>query len=678
MKKLLILVSAGVVSMPVCPVFADGIFDGEVGASGVLSRVDGNKAKYNEYRDITDGVYTNLRLKYTTDDYFLRLDASDIGYDTQKYRVDAEMYGTFKAYLNYSEIPHNFTFGAETFYSGAGTNNLTYKGPIPQISKWNSFDYQTKRDDYEVGFSVDKLKPFFFQLSSPHEEKTGTYPVGVATGTSISPGSSFVEVPMPIDYRTNALNMVAGYAKNPYFAALSFYYSQFDNANSLLYFDRPTGTGASFGNTFVQDAYSLPPDNESYKVAFKGSAKLPSNSQFSANLATGRATSDENVLLAGTSTLGPVFHGKVDTDNVDLVFMSNPIRLLNAKVYYKYDDRKNESDQLTLAGVTNDLIGYQKNKFGIDLGWNLPAKFKLDTNYSFVDTARQGTDIIPTTRDNTLSTELTYRGLDFMTPKIGYVWMQRYADHDQASPTDVEAYIWRYDVAPKTQTTLKASLDIFPVSDLDFNVGYKYIDTGYTNTLLGLQATRSNQINLDAGYTFGKLFKVNAYYDIELQDNYQFQRAFTGTNANPSTQNATNYNWGVEFKDNSYSWGIGSEIYIIPKKVSLLLQYDNVNSNGNADFTYLFAPALTNGLNNNNIDMGNYDDYRLSSYSIKIVYTPTPRYAFTLGYAYESYNYDNAQLANYLMIQGTNYLTGAYANQNYNAQIIFTAMEYKF
>jgi MtrB/PioB family decaheme-associated outer membrane protein len=691
MKKILMVVSVSMIVMPACPAFADGTFDGEAGGTALFTHVNGNDAKFNEYRDLRDGFYTNLRLKYDTDDYFIKVKAFDIGYDTQKYSLEGGMYGKFKAYVDYSEIPHNFTFGAETFYSGAGTNRLTYTPRIPPSSAWQPFDYSTKRQAVEVGFSVDRIKPFFFDFSSPHEEKTGTYPTGVAYSTNgsrpLTGGASSIEIPQPIDYRTNALNMTAGYAKNPYFAAVNFYYSQFDNANSVLYFDRPTGP-----TTSIPDAYSLPPDNEAYKIAFKGSVKLPLNSQFSTNLATSRMSADENVLLATTTTFGPVFHGKVRTDNLDFVLTSNPVHLLSTKVYYKYNDRKNESDQLSIENPVyssdtpaNTLYGYDKRKMGIDLGWNLPAKFKLDTTYSYLITRRQAEDEIPETRDNTLSAELKYRGLDFMTPKIGYEWMQRSADHEPSiidpDPGDaIQNFIWRFDVAPKTQNTLKASIDIFPLPNLNFNIGYKYVDVNYSNTILGLRSTRSNQVNLDVGYTLGKIAQLNAYYDLEIQKNYQFQRTYTANaTADPnSTPSASNYNWDVKFKDNSYSWGFGSEIYLMPKTLSLLLQYDNVNSNGNADFTYLFASALAAGRTNDNIDMANWDDYRLSSYSAKIRYTTTTHYTFTVGYAYESYKYNSSQFDNYLMVQGTNYLTGAYANPNYDAQVVFAAVEYKF
>ena len=678
MKISMIIGIPSLIILPVFPLFAaDGTFEGEISVSGLLSDVDGNKAKFNEYRHFTDGVYSGSWVKYDSEKYFIKGLASDVGYDTQKYEVEGGKYGSFKAYFDFYEIPHNLTFGANAFYSGVGTNNLTFTSPIPPVSSWKNFDYATMRRTYEGGFSFDQLKPFFFELSIPHEEKTGSIPMGVAAGTTVSPGSSIVELPQSVNYTTNSVNLTSGYVKNPFFAAVSFMYSEFKNSDSAQYFDRLTGS--PLGRTSTPDAYSLPPGNDAYKLAFKGSAKLPYNSQFSMNVAKGGAKSDDNILLATTNTFGPIFRGDVDTNNYDFVLITNPVRFLKAKIDYKYNDRKNNSDVITSSdGVTNDLFGYRKNKIGVDLDWRLPAKFNLDTAYSNVNTVREFRDDLPKNNDNIFSTELKWRGLSFLTPKIRYERLQRTADHGDFAASDVEAYVWRYDAAPKDQNTIKASVDINPIANLNFTAGYKYVDVDYSETILGLKSTQSNQVNLDAGYTIGKIAKLNAYFDVELKKDYQVQRSFVGT-PDPSSQNSTNFNWDLTLKDNSYSWGGGTEIYLLPDdRLTLLLQYDNINSDGNADFAYLFTPALTGRLNNDNIDIANWDDYRLVFYSAKIRYKPAKQYTFIAGYAYEQYRYNDAQLDNYLQIQGSNYLSGAYANPNYDAHVVFVEAIYKF
>ncbi|WP_333652305.1 MtrB/PioB family outer membrane beta-barrel protein [Dissulfurispira sp.] len=100
-------------------------FSGEIKATGKFVDINGNEAKFNEYRDMDSGVYGKIRLKYDSEQYFLKLYADDIAYDTQNYKLEGGMWGKFKLYLKYSEIPHNFTYGAKTIFSGAGTNRLT-------------------------------------------------------------------------------------------------------------------------------------------------------------------------------------------------------------------------------------------------------------------------------------------------------------------------------------------------------------------------------------------------------------------------------------------------------------------------------------------------------------------------------------------------------------------------
>ena len=667
----------------------------------MLANVNGNKAKFNEYRDITDGVYGGVRLKYDTDDFFLKGKASDIGYDTQHYRAEGGMYGKFKAYFDYSEIPHNFTFGAKTPFGGAGTNNLTGTANT-NTATWNSFNYDLRRRAYGSGFSLDLLKPFFFDVSYSRESKTGTYPIGVGL---TNPGGPALELPQPIDYTTNTLNLQGGYAKNPFFAAVSFMYQNFDDANSALFFTNPSGPLAG------RDAFTLPPDNQYYKLAFKGSVLLPMNSKFNVNLATSRTTSDTNLFtsyVAGATATNirlsdSTFNGKVNTQNYNFVLTSNPVSFLTGKVYYKYYDRQNKSDQITTidpsfaagAPFVNQLFDYTKNNFGIDLEWGLPANFQLGTSYSWQKTNRARGDL-PETIDNKYAADLKWTGLDFLTPKVGYERLQRTADAgllvkeygtattgDQATENAIGQYLRRFDAAPLNRDTLKASVDIYPLANLNFGIGYKYKHSDYKDTILGLKSSKSDELNLDAGYTIGKIAQINAYFDMELSKDDQFQRAFTTTgsvavNANPSAQNSTNYNWDVKTKDNSYAWGVSADIYFIPKKLTLTLQHDNVSSNGFLDFTYLFAGAIPSGRNNDNIDIGNWDDYRLTSYMAKLRYTPTKHYVFTAGYAYEHYKYSDAGYDNYQLVQGTNSLTGAYASPSYQAHVIFGAVSYRF
>ena len=71
----------------------------EAGLIGTYPSISGNEAKFNEYGDMQDGVvgaYGNIFLYYDNQKgYFMDFIATDIGYDTQAYRLEGKKSGDF-------------------------------------------------------------------------------------------------------------------------------------------------------------------------------------------------------------------------------------------------------------------------------------------------------------------------------------------------------------------------------------------------------------------------------------------------------------------------------------------------------------------------------------------------------------------------------------------------------
>src|SRR4030042_1670857 len=242
---------------------ADQVIEGEISLTGMYVGVEGEeggKAKFTEYRDLQEngGLYGRARLNLDTEKYFLNFKAGDFGYDTQYYKIEGGMWGKFKIDLFYNEIPHNFTFGARTFFLGAGRDTLI-GAPNTNVATWDTFDYSIERRQYGGGLKLNLIKPFFFNASFQREEREGIKPTGAAAfgSTDIA-----LELPEPVRYLTNNLKLETGYAKNPLFLSLTYLYSNFNNSNTALNFINPA--------TAAQDTFSLPPDNTYHKGAFKG------------------------------------------------------------------------------------------------------------------------------------------------------------------------------------------------------------------------------------------------------------------------------------------------------------------------------------------------------------------------------------------------------------------------
>ncbi len=674
--------------------------EGSITLEGRIGNIAGDKAKFNEYRDIKDGfgLYSKIRLRYDTEKYFLNFKSNDIGYDTQSYRLDGGRWGKFKIYFDYHEIPHHFTFDARSFYAGVGGNILTYPThpPSTHLSTWDDFDYSIERRHFGGGFKWEFFKPFFFDVSAFREEREGIFPVGVA-GTT--PGGIAIELPEPIDFTTNTIKLETGYTKNPLFLSLGLFFSQFENDHNTLFFRNPS----TVNTASTMDAFTLPPDNQYYKLAFKGSLKLPLRSRFNMNLGFSRANSEADLFnsyvanVAGGRTGITIsdlsFKGKMETQNYNFVFTSNPLSFLDGKIFYRHYRLDNKSDKIITMDDTdtfiNHLFDYKKDKAGLELRFRLPMKLHLTGAYHHVRTEREREDI-PKNKDNILSIDLRWAGIDFMIAKVGFEKLYRDAKFNTVrDPLDfpnIETFLRRYDAAEQDRDTYKVSVDLSPIENLNFGIEYKHKEIDYKKTILGLQKEKRDGIDLDADYTAGKYARIFGYFLYERIKNSQFQRQFVPADSpNPvSPPTSSAFNWDVTQKDGEYDYGIGTEIFIIPNKLTLTLQHDYVRSNGSADFTYfLGANPLPAGRTQDNIDISDWDDYRLKSYMIKATYKATKRFSFSLGYAYEKFRYKDAQLDGYQFvpaISGTNgaYLTGAYKDPSYSGSIVFLGVSYKF
>ncbi|MDX9820798.1 MAG: MtrB/PioB family outer membrane beta-barrel protein [Syntrophales bacterium] len=672
----------------------DAKVSGEVSVTGLATSISGSKAKANEYRDIRNDASGDIRLKYDSEKYEADFHARDMGYDSQRYSVEGRKWGDFKYDVYFNEIPHNFTYDAKSLYSGTGTSRLVYPAHPPSTnpSSWSTFDYSTKRKNLGGGFKLDAIRPFFFDVSASREEKAGIYALSAA-GTS--PGGIAIELPAPISYRTDNVKLAAGYARDPAYLSLGYFYSSFTNDNPTLSFRNPSTANTAS----TTDSTTMAPKNHYYKIDLAGGFRLPANSKFDVKLATASARSEGSLLssyvadvaggLRGINLSNRTFNGQIDTHNLAMSLTSKPLQFLDTRFFLKYDERWNKSDQITTTDggttILNDLFDYRKNKFGAELGFRLPAKFYLNTRYTR-GTVERKRDDIPKNIDDLYGAELRWKGLDFMAARVGYERFERKAEF-RAPPGgtgDFEYFIRRFDAAERSTDAYKATLEFFPVEDLNFSIGYRHRETNYRDTILGLTGDRRNELSIDADYLIGKRVKLFGFFDYERIHLAQFQRQASATADPALSPTATNFNWTASQEDETYNYTLGTDIFLIPEKLTLRLQGSYVEANGSVDYTYLLgANPLPAGRTQDNIDISDWDAYRLSYYLARITYNASKAWSAAVGYAYERYRYSDAQYDGYAYVPattGTNgaYLTGAYADPSYESHTVFATLFYRF
>ena len=385
---------------------------------------------------------------------------------------------------------------------------------------------------------------------------------------------------------------------------------------------------------------------------------------------------------------------------------SRPIYFLDGKIFYKYYQTSNRSTQIstidpgpTPAGVTptvlnnaDRLFDYSTVKYGAQLGFKLPMSFYAIAGYTGSDTSRKNPEI-PFYHDDLYKLEIRWSGVDWMVVRGGFERLNRTADFhavtvtSASDPALIENYIRRFDAASKDSNTWKASVDFFPIPDMTLSVGYRWKDTTYPDTILGLQSFKSNEWHVDGDYLIAKRVRLFAYFDYEYVKLDQQQRTFTsGLTANPAlSPTPTDFNWTATQTTHNYAYGVGSDIYAIPKKLTFQVQYNYVKSQGFADYTFLLGPnPIPPTRNQDNIDIANFDNYTLNYFLAKATYRPVKPFSLSFGYAYERYKYDDAQYNGYQYVPLSatggllGFLTGAYANPNYRANIYFVTASYLF
>jgi len=702
--------------------YASGTLAADYEVTGAITpsvkgvNVNGSKAKFGEYTDPDSAITGGVEVNADADTGFVTFNAGDIGQDTQSYKAETGQYGRFKLDAFYNEIQHNNTFDAKTFYSGAGTNQLTSPlngirwATAPAPATWgNTFDYEVSRNQYGAGLKVDLLKPFFANFSVSREDREGLRPIG-AGNTNYA-----AELPEPVDYQTDLMQAELGYGKDPYFVSAGYTHSKFDNAYDALYFTNIYGVDGVADNELV----TLPPDNSYGKFDLKGRVKMPLKSALALGYSKAKAEADANVFesynvsgVARTVTVGTdkLFNGQVDTTNYSAVLTSSPLNFLDGKLFYKNYTTQNKSDQISIVDngeggkdYSNDLFDYDKKSYGIEAGLKLPGHVTLTPSFSKV-----ATEVARATGDQEYDDKIyginaKWKGLDFMVANIGYERMDRENDAtsvDTATPIGntptasviaMSPYTRMYDTASQERDTYKFGIDLFPTDmlNLGFTVRHKEID--YNETGIGLTDQRDTAYGVSADFTPNDTVSFSAYVDYSVAKFELLQRQGTviAANASPDDTVPTDaaYNVTTTQKDKSLDWGIGVNVNVIPKTLALRAQYDHTKSDGSADYTYGDNSAANDGIatgwTNDTIDYANWDDYKKDSLLLKATYSLSAQVDLTGGYAYEMYEYNDGHNDNYAYVYqtaatGVGYLSGAGSDPDYTANVVFLSAKYKF
>jgi putative beta-barrel porin MtrB/PioB len=385
---------------------------GTVDIGGQFTTTDGDEARYGRYRDTRDGLFSNFNLNRIGKTYFFDANALHIGYRDQRYNA---IYKDSRVDFNFNwvSLPLNFSYLTATPFVTNG-NTLTLDDNAQRAVQGPTF---APADGSAVGVPCAPGAPpaacgnptqaaqalanrsIYNTLANPfdlrYRRDTATFNVNyeateimdidgrftsVKRGGQQPWGASFafnnqVEVPQPIDQRTNDATIGVSWRNPTSMLRVGWDGSWFHNQNETLTWDNPIQisdftngllppngpydpSGYSNGNGPAQGREALAPSNLMNVFSATGLYKIPGRTTINGTAQFTDQSQDAQLIpwtinsvinnspavLAAFPHLAaglprPTAEAEAKGINALLNLSSRPGRLVNFTVRYRYNKR---------------------------------------------------------------------------------------------------------------------------------------------------------------------------------------------------------------------------------------------------------------------------------------------------------------------------------------------------
>jgi MtrB/PioB family decaheme-associated outer membrane protein len=274
------------------------------------SDINNNSAKFEEYRDLEDGIRIPwMHLTGESKDGATELDLQVVNAvrDDARYTLSFGKPGTYGVFLDYNKIPHNFANDAHMLYAQTGKGTLEIadatqlalqtaiaNAPRPNITfaflnnllapylaNANRLDIGLQRDRGLARVNLGSLGPWGFGIEVTQESRKGNRAYGGSFGFS-----NATEIPEPIDYDTSGAEIAGEWNGKNSGLRLGYRYSKFENNVSTLVWDNPfritdatdpnayTAPGSGSIGGAAHGFADLAPDNRADMLFLDGRTRL--------------------------------------------------------------------------------------------------------------------------------------------------------------------------------------------------------------------------------------------------------------------------------------------------------------------------------------------------------------------------------------------------------------------
>lgn len=690
------------------PVFAQDSLkiSGSVSLGGIASDADdaADPSRLTDIRDLSDGALFGWDIKGRSSAHWFDFFGENIGRDDQYINLRGGSYGRFKYRLFSDSLTRNFLEGGRTPYAGAGTSSHTATGwPLLNTTAWNSVNVGYDRRDDGGFFEFGGLSPWYFRVDGNQVTTSGSK-IG-SSSQGMSPGNGYVDLAFPAEYTTKNWTVEGGYATKTMHFSASWMSSKFETDAPKV--DWTNGFWSSGTDTTYLGA-----GNEYSRVALNGTIRqLPLNSTLAA-----RYTKDEleSNFAVGATVLGispsgtparplpvgantPNFDGNVENETFTLALTSTPMRGLDTRIYLNDYEREDGSTHMAFTSApvsssvyTNEPYSYSKRNYGIDAFYRFNKGNRVGAGWDYLDFDRQDMRYdYNRSKDRTLWLEWKTSMIDNVAARVKYSKLDRSADFKLGGagtgPTSPD-YMFRYqsafDAGELKQDKWKVSFDTTPAEFVDLGLEFNYKDNKYQNVVLGRQSDTRREVYGNVSFGDPAAWRFTLFGDYERVE-YESQHRVVGFPPqgnepyNPiQPDTSRNYNWQGKSEEKNYAYGLAVD-FPASEKLKLSASVMRYKTDGSMDFAT--APIVTT----QPAAISLYDDSERTAFNLKGTFAFSKAISFTAGWAYEKYDYSDAQYDGYrYTIPASNrqdaYLMGYLKDPTYKANIFYGWVTWKF
>ena len=545
----------------------------------------GDAARYERYRDLQSGVYSKLVFGKATDAYLLDVTGENIGYANQQYSANYKN-SKLKVTFGWNGIPLNYSYLTQTPYAGPtisgetafytldpavrqGVQEGTFFGrptnaaglATPSIYRdlANGFPLTQRRDVVNVGMAYEATRAVGLDVDFTSTRKTGYQPFGASFGFSDG-----VEMPYPLDQRTNDFSAGLEWANQKGMMRVGHQASYFTNAVETMIWDNPVwgptdatfSNGYSTGNGASKGRMALPPDNHQNVISVTGLYKMPAHTTLNGIFAFTDQSQDGrlipftiNTAIIDNPTLYPLHMDRLTAQaqvrgyNLAANLNSRPNRAIGFTLKYRYNKHDNLTphfngeeyvrfDQVwEETGSETEQFDVTRNTFDAALAFNLPAytTFRVGYGYDKADRTGRGfsgmkDDTFRMSLDTVGNQYVTFRGAFEHVTRTGEGFSEASIEEGGGQPN-----LRFYDEADRDRDRASVTVMITPVPMVSINAAYAsgkdtYKGEGHEFGLLDADTTT---------YSFG--------FDVSPTDLVMFGVSY-GRDEFTSTQKSRNAN----------------------------------------------------------------------------------------------------------------------------------------